>query len=101
MAAIPRSRRKDGPDCMDRPSFPSPKECVLPLPQALLKGLSLLVLTLVVVGCTSGGGSLSDVERREIDAVLDTFLEGVRSGEPSLMADALAEEVALGVSADD
>lgn len=80
--------------------MPTAKEGVIPLPQPLLKGLPLVVLTLVVVGCTSGGG-LSNLDRQEIDVVLNTFLEGVRSGEPSLMADALAEKVALGVSADD
>lgn len=34
----------------------------------------------------------------EIDAALDRFLEGARNGDPSLMAEALAEEIALGVS---
>lgn len=67
--------------------MPTAKEGFLPLPHSLFKGLSLLVLTLVVVGCTSGGG-LSNLDRREIDVVLETFLEGVRGGDPSLMTDA-------------
>lgn len=62
------------------------------MPPSLWKGLLLLVLPLVVVGCTSGGG-LSDVERREIDTVLERFLEGARTGDDSLMADALAAQV--------
>lgn len=70
------------------------------MPPSLWKGLLLLVLPLVVVGCTSGGG-LSDVERREIDTVLERFLEGARTGDDSLMADALAAQVALGVSGGD